>query len=317
MSWSRVAGVSALALSALSGCAPTQIGPPPAPPAAVHPLDAMPGDLDLVVRLDLKSIRDTLGILSMQGITEQAVRSLRGEDRATDELLLGALNQTSTLWIGFRPVNGLEGADSVFVLQGQFSKFDPHAVTSTPPFAAPLDLGGAFRRYDRRRPATRSAPMRIYTRADDLIVSLSEAEIDSVERSLEQHRGAPPLEPAEKGALSAVARPSVLPAAWFDASPALERLAGRARRLELTADLTSAGVDASLSLKFEDAATAKRLASALNDLRDSLSGAPGRLGKLATKTEVTNAAEFITLHLVVGRDELGEIVNCHGSACAW
>lgn len=309
----------ALAVSALvvCSCAPAALGPPPPAPSAIHPLDAIPGDLDLVVRLDLKRIRDTLGVTAMQGITEQAIHGLRGEDSATDQLLLGALNQTDTLLVGFRPVNGLEGADSVFVLSGQFAKFDPHAVASNPPFQAPIDLGAAFRRYDRKSPPARSAPARIYTRGDDLIVSTSEAEIDSVERSLEQHRGAPPLEPAEKGAISAVARPRVVPSAWFDASPALERLAEHARRFELNADLTSAGVDATLALKFEDAATAKRLASALTDLRDSLSGAPGRLGKLATKTEVTSAAEFITLHLVVGRDELGEIVNCRGSACAW
>jgi len=307
----------ALAFGALLGCAPATLRPPPPPPSAVRPLDAMPGDLDLVVRLDLKRIRDTLGNTVMQGITEQAMAGLHGEDRGTDKLLLGALNQTDTLWVGFRPANGLDGADSVFVLRGQFSKFDPHAAASVPPFAPPVDLGAAFRRYDRKPPALRSAPARIYTRDDDLIVTLSEAEIDSVERSLEQHRGAPPLEPADQGALSAVARPRVLPSAWFDASPALERLAGHARRLELNADLTSAGVDASLALKFEDAATAKRLGSAITELRDSLSGASGRLAKLATKTEVTSAGEFVTLHLTVGRGELGEIVNCRGTACAW
>ena len=317
MSVSRILGVASLVL-ACAACSSTRLGPPPAPPVAVRPLDAMPGDLDLVVRLDLKRIRDTLGAAVMQGITEQAVAGLHGEDRATDQLLLGALAQTDTVWAGFRPVNGLEGADSVFVLRGQFSKFDPHAIASTPRFAAPLDLGAAFRRYDRKPPSARSAPARIYTRGDDLIVTLSEAEIDAVERSLEEQRGLPPLEPAEKGALSAVARPRVLPSAWFDAAPALERLTEHARRLELTADLTSVGVDASLALEFEDASTAKRLAAALTDLRDSLSGAgSGRLAKLAAKTQVTNAGEFITLHLVVGRDELGEIVNCRGAACAW
>jgi len=277
----------------------------------------MPGDLDLVVRLDLKRIRDTLGATAMQSITEQALHGLHGEDRATDELLLGALNQTDTLWAGFRPVNGLEVADSVFILRGQFSKFDPHAAASKPAFAAPIDLGAAFLRYDREPPALRSAPARIYARGEDLIVSVSEAEIDSVERSLEQHRGAPGLEPSDQGALSAVARSRVLPSAWFDSAPALQRLAEHARRLELNADLTSAGVDATLALKFEDDATAKRLATALTELRVSLSGQSGRLAKLASKTEVTNAGEFVTLHLSVGRGELGEIVNCRGSACSW
>ena len=300
-----------------AACAPTRIGPPPSAPTVQRALDAMPGDLDLVVRLDLKRIRDTLGASVMQGITEQAVRGLRGEDQATDALLLGALAKTDTLWLGMRPLGGFEGADTVFVMSGHFPDFDPHAVASTPPFQKYLDLGGAFRRYDRASPQTRSAPARIYTRSDDLVVSLSEAEIDSVERSLEERRGAPPLEPAEKGALSAVARPRVLPPEVLEASPTLQHLAARAIRCELNADLTSAGVDATLSLKFEDSSAAERVGRALGDVRDTLKGDPGRLAKLAERLQVSNAAEYVTLQLALGRDELSELVNCRGSACAW
>jgi hypothetical protein len=301
----------------LGACAPARIGPPPSAPSVVRALDAMPGDLDLVVRLDLQRIRDTLGAPAMAAITEQAVRGLRGADQATDALLLSALGQTDTLWLGIRPVTGLEGADTVFVMMGHFPNFDPHRVASVPPFQKPIDLGGAFRRYDRASPKARSAPARIYTRGDDLVVSLSEAEIDSVERSLEQRRGTPPLEPPEKAALSAVARPRVLPASFFDVAPSLQRLAMRATRCELTADLTSAGIDATLSLKFEDLATAERVGKALSDLQGALESAPGRLAKLTQKLKVSNAAEFVTLHLAIGRDELSEIVNCRGSACVW
>ena len=298
-------------------CAPDRIGPPPNAPSAARALDAMPGDLDLVVRLDLHRIRDTLGTSAMAAITEQAVHGLRGEDQATDALLLGALGETDTLWLGLRPVDGLDGADSVFVMTGHFPNFDPHHVASTPPFDKPIELGGAFRRYDRASPKTRSAPARIYTRGDDLVVSLSEAEIDSVERSLEEHRGAPPLEPVEKGALSAVARPRVLPPEFFSLSPTLGKLAQLAQRCELTADLSSVGVDATLSLKFEDPNAADHVGRALIDLRDALKGEPGRLAKLAGRLEVSNAAEYVTLRLSLARDELSELVNCRGSACAW
>jgi hypothetical protein len=265
----------------------------------------------------MKRIRDTLGASTMQTISEHAVRGLRGTDQATDALLVSALSETDTLWVGVRPETDLTPADTVFVLAGHYPKFDPHATASTPPFDAPIDLGAGFRRYDRAAPKTRAAPARIYTRGDDLIVSLSEAEIDSVERALEERRGAPPLEPPEKGALSAVARPRVLPSSLFDSAPALERLAQHATRLELSADLTSAGVDAALSLKFEDSSTANRVGSALTELRDALKNSPGRLAKLAARLEVTNAAEFVTLHLTSSRDELSEIVNCRGAGCAW
>jgi hypothetical protein len=312
----RATRVGLLALLT-SACARHSIGPPPSAPIVTQALDAMPSDLDLVVRLDLRRIRDTLGAPAMTAITEQAMLGLRGADQATDALLLGALGETDTLWLGLRPFADFGAADSVFVMQGHFPDFDPHRVASTPPFHAPIDLGGAFRRYDRESPKARSAPARIYTRGDDLVVSLSEAEIDSVERSLEQRRGAPPLEPAEKGALSAVARPRVLPPSLLDASPTLERLAERATRCELTADLTSAGVEAALSLKFEDPSAAERLGKALIALRDALKDEPGRLAKLAARVEVTSAAEFVTLRLAMHKDELSEIVNCRGSACVW
>ncbi|HTA92479.1 MAG TPA: hypothetical protein VK745_23035 [Polyangiaceae bacterium] len=301
----------------LGGCSRDHIGPPPAAPSVAQPLDAMPGDLDLVVRLDLHRIRDTLGAPAMANIAEQAVHSLHGADQATDALLLRALGQTDTLWLGVRPTAGLEAADTVLVMVGHFPNFDPHGVASTPPFAAPIELGAAFRRYDRAHPKARSAPARFYTRADDLLVSLSEAEIDSVERSLEERRGAPPLEPPEKGTLSAVLRPRALPPELFDLAPSLERLARTAERCELTADLTSVGVDASVSLKFEDSSAATRVEHALTDVRDALKSAPGRLSKLVTRIDVSSAAEFVTLRLSLARDELSELVNCRGSGCAW
>jgi hypothetical protein len=310
-------GLLAVALALCSACAPARIGPPPDAPNIVKPLDAIPGDLDLVVRLDLRRIRDTLGAAAMSGIAEQAVHGLHGADQATDALLLSALGETDTLWMGVRPTAGLEAADTVLVMVGHFPNFDPHRIASTPPFAPPIELGAAFRRYDRAPPKTRSAPARFYTRADDLVVSLTEAEVDSVERSLEQRRGTPPLEPAEKGTLSAALRPRVLPSEFFDAAPSLQRLAQTAERCELTADLTSAGVDASVSLKFEDPSSATRVGHALLDLRDALKGESGRLAKLAARVDISNAAEYVTLRLSLGRDELSEIVNCRGSGCAW
>ncbi|HEX3854823.1 MAG TPA: hypothetical protein VHW01_27870, partial [Polyangiaceae bacterium] len=80
---------------------------------------------------------------------------------------------------------------------------------------------------------------------------------------------------------------------------------------------TSAGVDASLALKLEDPNAAEQVGHALSDLRDALQTSPGRLAKFAARVKVTNAAEFVTLHFELGRDELSELVNCRGTACAW
>ncbi len=306
-------GTALLALA----CGSRHIGPPPDAPSAARPLDAMPGDLDVVVRLDLHRIRDTLGTTAMTAISEQAVHGLRGADQATDALLLSALAGTDTLWLGLRPTRSLEAADSVFIMSGSFPHFDPHTARSTPRFGAPVELGGNLKRYDREHSSARSAPARIYVHGEDLVISLSEAEIDSVERSFEEQRGAPGLEPAEKGVLSLIARPRALPDVLFAGSDTLRRLAARAERLELNADLSGAGVDATLSLRFGDASSAEHVAQALNELRDALKGGTGRLSKLAARLQITNAAEYATVKLSASRDELADLVNCRGSDCAW
>ncbi|HEY3254532.1 MAG TPA: hypothetical protein VGJ91_11305 [Polyangiaceae bacterium] len=312
--WRWLLGLGAL-LGA--GCHPSRIGPPPDAPRLVHAADAMPADLDLVLRLDLRKIRDSLGGPAMTAISEQAVQRVRGADRGTDVLLLGALEQTDTLWLGIRPTQTLEAADSVFVMSGHFPNFDPHRAASNPAFAAAIDLGGDLRRYDRAQPPTRGAPARFYVQGDELLVSLSAAEIDSVERSLEEQRGQPALEPAEKGVLSVVARPQVLPLELLADLGSLRRLLRNADRLELNADLTGSGVDATLALKFEDAPLAERVAQALNEMRDALGGGSGRLAKFATRVKIGSAGQYVSLQLVLSREELSELVNCRGSACAW
>ncbi|HEY0465702.1 MAG TPA: hypothetical protein VGC79_15920, partial [Polyangiaceae bacterium] len=254
---------------------------------------------------------------AMTALSKRAVQGLRGAARATDALLLGALEQTDTLWLGVRPTGALEAADSVWVMAGHFPSFDPHRAASTPPFGPALDLGGDLRRYDRAPPPVRASPARIYVHGEELLISLSEAEIDSVERSLEEQRGAPPLEPAEKGVFSAVARPQVLPLPLFAGADSLRRLARNAQRLELNADLSGSGLDATLALKFEDPPLAAHVAQALTEMRDALGASSGRLAQIATRTKVSNAGQYVSLQLVFGRDELSELVNCRGSACAW
>ncbi len=104
----RVWLLGLLALGALPACRSSRIGPPPDAPRLVRAADAMPADLDLVVRLDLRKIRETLGGPAMTAISEQAVQRLRGSDRGTDVLMLRALEQTDTLWLGIRPTRTLE-----------------------------------------------------------------------------------------------------------------------------------------------------------------------------------------------------------------
>jgi len=127
----------------------------------------------------------------------------------------------------------------------------------------------------------------------------------------------PALEPAEKGVLSVVARPQVLPLELLADVASLRRVVRSAQRLELTADLAGSGLDATLALKFEDASLAEQVAHALSEMCAALGQSSGRLSRFATRVKVGSAGQYVSLQLVLGKDELSELVNCRGSACAW
>ena len=77
------------------------------------------------------------------------------------------------------------------------------------------------------------------------------------------------------------------------------------------------GVDATLALKFGDQPLAEEVSKALSEMRDALGAGSGRLAKFAARTKVGSAGQYVSLQLSLGRDELAELVNCRGSACAW
>ncbi|HEY3668130.1 MAG TPA: hypothetical protein VGL19_19140, partial [Polyangiaceae bacterium] len=147
-----VRGLLASSLLLAAACSSPHVGPPPDAPHVTRPLAAMPADLDLVLRVDLQRIRTTLGAPAMAAISEQALRGLHGADRGTDGLLLTALGETDTLYLGLRPAASLELADSVWVMVGKFPGFDPERAQSTPRFARAVDLGGDLRRFERGSP---------------------------------------------------------------------------------------------------------------------------------------------------------------------
>ena len=142
----RSACIAWLRSRSLTGCAPSNAsGRRRMRRASSRPLDAIPGDLDLVVRLDLRRIRDTLGAAAMTAIAEQAVHGLHGR-QIKPPTLCSSVRSVRPIRCGWgcaRPP-GLEAADTVWVMVGHFPNFDPHRVASTPPFAPPIELGAAF-----------------------------------------------------------------------------------------------------------------------------------------------------------------------------
>ncbi|MEB2313720.1 MAG: hypothetical protein OZ921_09820 [Sorangiineae bacterium] len=295
----RVRALAALAL-ALAACGPTRI-PPPAAPATTpaRPEDAIPGDLDVVVRVDLRRMRAALGEAVLAGLA----RGARGDGDA--RLLDRALERTDTAWFAFRPALTLETLDSVVVLEGKFADLEPRALGAWGP---PAELGAGWRVYERKGAARRPEPVRLYARTDALLVLVSTAEIDAVTRSLEEAAGDPHPEPPARGVVSLAARVPALAALIAERSPKAARLLRSARTLSASVRFDESGLSAELAFVFDEAETARRVAAAATLLARAVAEQGGREGAMAERCRVEAVGESMVVRLRLSPEELGALV---------
>ena len=110
--------VPALFSLVLAGCGPTVprggVPKPEAPakaPVDLEAIDALPGDLDLVVRVDLGKVKDGLGADSARDITDRAL-----EDAGSRGVLKRALAEAEVVWLALR-LSDLEAGDRALVVR--------------------------------------------------------------------------------------------------------------------------------------------------------------------------------------------------------
>lgn len=224
----------------------------------------MPADLDLVVRLDLASLRRALGE-EVEIALERLLRAApeAAPDAGTRRLVLALLSRAKTAWIGVRPGLPAPLTDNVVVLRGEFAGVIPHRLEGEPSWGAPRDLGGGVLRFEREAPKLRVAPAVLYVRGPDLVVWGSYAEIDALERTIELGRGDPPLVPADTGLASLSARLGSLQDRLVRRAPMAARLLEGAETLGASAGWTGTELDVRLELRFDDARRAEAVAEAL------------------------------------------------------
>jgi hypothetical protein len=307
----RVRSSSAPLLLALAlllpGCAKETIGPPPAAPVVeLAPVRAIPADLDVVVRLDVARLREVLGAPALEALRHTVSFVDGSEDAGTARFVTDAILKTRVLYLGFRPGPGLSPQDSVIVLEGRFSQLDPREYGGVPAWQSPVDLGGSWLRYDRDQPA-RSAPARIYAQSNRLLVLVTTAEIDSVERRVERgsaDEGA--LEPRASGVVSVAVRLRPLAARMRRESPQAARLLGRATELEAHGDLGSVEAHLELVLKVETPEEAARIAEAARAFAELIARYDQRMRALLEGFEVEAVGGTVGARLRVPRETLAE-----------
>jgi hypothetical protein len=275
---------------------------PPAAPAVASPLDAIPPDLDWVVRVDVGRVHATLG---KAVVTTLRTKALTQQSEGGVVFLLDALERSRVVVIAARHHEG-RFSDFVLALEGEFRGLDPRAYPANPPWQPAVDLGGDVRRYDRAKPEARSDAMRLYVRSNDLVVAASEAELDSVEAVIE--RGAPPnrLRPRERGFLSAAFRLRELSVERF---PELARALVGVRSMEGFIDASGEGFRLEATTELASDAHAERAAAFLESVRSAFEGTNGKWTALARATSIEAQGAVVIVRANLVGEALGNLAS--------
>src|SRR5262249_57714767 len=94
------AGLAVACLGALAGCAASR-PPPPRAPALSTPNDAIPPDLDLVIRVDLAKVRAALGPEGI-AVLRRGAASAAGAETGSD-FFVRALEHADVACLALRP----------------------------------------------------------------------------------------------------------------------------------------------------------------------------------------------------------------------
>lgn len=301
----RRAGLVAALAATLAGCASSR-PPPPAAPVLLEPADAIPADLDAVVRVDVARLRAALGTLLFAGLRRVATASLDDDDAS--EFLLAAIERSDLAVFAFRPELEGDGVDSVLVLRGQYAGLDPRTHDARPPFQSPRDLGGDVRRYDREQPAARGAPARVYARGDDLLVVVSAAELDSVELRLERREEGPVVRPPARGIVAFAARLRALRLTLHQRFPLLADMLEDAREVNGVIEVGDSGASIELSLPFASEASAETAKAGLTGVLQAFGEREGPFSELVRRTSVDRAGAHVVLRASVPVPELGRLL---------
>jgi hypothetical protein len=265
------------------------------------------------LRIDLARIRAAIGESAFE-ILKQGSHPAAGSSDP-DALLGEAISRADTVWIALRPSERGDATDSVTVLKGRFAELDPRRLAKGE-WGPPTDLGADWRRFERKRPVSRARPARIYARSDDLLVFVTPAALDSVERRLERGIADEHLDPTEKGVFSVDARPAPLARLVSGRSPTIGRLLARSERLKVTADLDAQGLRGELELELPGESEAREAAESLGSVARALVASGGMAAKLAAGLVVEAVGSRAVVHVRIPPETLALALRCAGGgAC--
>ena len=258
-------------------------------PALEAPADAVPPELDVVLRVDVGRVRGALGPVAIA-----AIRKELEDGDPLNRFILDALERTDVFVAAGRfEANGIK--DSVVAAEGDYRDLDPRKYAVAPAWQKAIDLGGDVRRYDRAKPKKRSDFARVYVRSNRLLVLVTEGAIDSVEAVVEKRAPPNTTSPPERGLISAAVRlrPGNELLAGKNRFPMVADAFGGARSFEVWIDQTSNGFSMFASFEFDSDADAATASHTLETLRVAVAEKETRAAAFARHGSVESQGRHV------------------------
>ncbi len=249
-------------------------------PARLEPLDLIPGDLDLVVRLDVASIRSTLG----QAPTEALLR--RAQDgAATDEATRSALLDGDRVWLATRLADFGEG-DRVLIVESARTSPATHHAERWVQAASGADGVARYIANDAPR-RNGVAEMYEFARARVFVSPVEAASVRRVvKRGPDPNRG----DPEARGLVSLAVRLGRPSREFVSRHPSLGRLLAGIERLDAVVEVNERGLTLRARLRCATRPSASKLASFLSAFREASTERPRLAAALGTLSAEANDA---------------------------
>ncbi|MEQ9323460.1 MAG: hypothetical protein RIF41_30130 [Polyangiaceae bacterium] len=289
-----------LATLALGGCgaevphggvlkapAPVEEEPERGPP---EPLDLIPGDLDVVLRVDLSKVRDSLGADTGELLLERAA-----DAASAAGLVRKALAGAEIVWLGLRMAD-VEHGDRVMVVRSVKQRGDQEPIVQPDSIAwkkEPTKIGDVTRYLAKSAP-TRDGTERIFTFDERTAVFVSPVEAHSVERVLRRGPDADRGQPAARGLVSIDYRTGKLSTAHENAYPSLAALVAGMVRLRATVDVVADQLELDARIQCKTNTAAAKVARFLETIVGATARRP-RYADLLKELKIERSESVVTI----------------------
>ncbi len=229
-----------------------------APPQPVSrrltPNEVIPGDLDVVVRVDLARLKDALG-----AEPEKQLAARLG----TDPQVSAALRKGRSATLGLRSID-LEKGDHVLVVEGDMKAFTLDEASYEPQPSA----NDRVKVFLRKTPTTRSGTEAMVLMDDSAVAFASPSEADAVLRVVKDGADEERGQPTAEGLLSFDMRPRRLSADLEQRFPSIARLVSQIQRVRGTVHVEAEALVLRVEVIAKSEASADRVSRFLSVLKD-------------------------------------------------